>query len=289
MDRPELFDGAWLKWGWAVRHAEALERDIEALTLHNRVQRLGLVTRTDYHAQRHCIVISVASVNPVPARLGLGIGDVAHNYRSCLDYLAWALVCNGKTPPDTLTKKRRNAVYFPLAGSRKEFNASLADRYSGEGRLIPAKLPGLRRVEIAKVRRHQPYQRGVTNLPRHPLTLLGALANRDKHRTIQPVWSLPMSGVCEVSNFRDCVKTRMPKRTRRYPLEVGAEIGQVYVRRTGPHPDCDVHCELEAEPALNERILVGDWMTETSASIAALLREFTEPPQTLWARLDSMV
>jgi hypothetical protein len=35
-----LFDSAWLKWGWAVREAELLERDLADFINHEEFQRL---------------------------------------------------------------------------------------------------------------------------------------------------------------------------------------------------------------------------------------------------------
>jgi hypothetical protein len=42
----DLFDSTWLKWGWAVIEAKALEADIDAFTEHLRANGLG-ITRCD--------------------------------------------------------------------------------------------------------------------------------------------------------------------------------------------------------------------------------------------------
>ena len=55
----------------------------------------------------------VESVTPVPAEIGLIIGDAVHNLRSALDHLAFQLVlANGKTPVTT--------TEFPISDPAKQ-------------------------------------------------------------------------------------------------------------------------------------------------------------------------
>jgi len=68
-----LFDSAWLKWGGAVIHSHALQADIDAWAVDpNRETGFEITKR--YDAKRHCVVLSVASIDPLPIRWGLRLG-----------------------------------------------------------------------------------------------------------------------------------------------------------------------------------------------------------------------
>src|SRR5436305_1101517 len=84
--------------------------------------------------ERHGFAVYAADVAPVPTRWGLILGDIANNYRSAIDHLAWALVSRGRTPPAVLTDDQRSAVQFPITQGRRQFNKSLKRRLPGAGR-----------------------------------------------------------------------------------------------------------------------------------------------------------
>jgi hypothetical protein len=264
----DLFESAWLKWGWAAKHAKALDSEIQAYARHSERKRL-LTTRTDYHPQRHCMILSVESIEPLPAQWGLLLGDVINNLRSCLDHVAWAVVQRGRTP--NLNDRQARGVYFPLASKPEDFKSCL-----------PPNLPGVRRADIAIIRRYQPYARGKRNLKRHAFTPLPKLSSDDKHRTVQPLLMLPTGGGVKVYQPTDCVVTRTPVRARRVRLEIGAEIQRVYVRKTGPNPKMNMEPELIAQPALNKGHWLLDWLTQSISFAGRMLREFAEPPDALF-------
>lgn len=183
-----LFDSAWLKWAWAIFHAQTLEHDIAAWSEQN--PNPVRAVRADYYPKRHGFALIITEIDPIPVRWQLLLGDIANNYRAALDHLAWALVTRGRTPPDSglLTRAQEKAVYFPLCKDRRVFNAQI--------RLPPTpksllKLPGIRRADAAIVRRAQPYHRGPTKRPMDPFLLLASINTRDKHRAIHPVWAYP--------------------------------------------------------------------------------------------------
>jgi len=63
----------------------------------------------------------VESVTPVPAEIGLIIGDAVHNLRSALDHLAFQLVlANGKTPVTT--------TEFPISDPAKQYTPAFESR-----------------------------------------------------------------------------------------------------------------------------------------------------------------
>ena len=261
------FDSAWLKFGWAVAHADALNNEIEAHAKSTKGQT-PFKTRKYYDPQRHCIVLAIESIEPLPVRWGLLFGDVVYGFRSALDHVAWAVVARGTIP--TLTEQQERNVLFPISRRREDFNSSLGRR-----------LPGARRADVAVIRRYQPYQRGKRNLSNHVLAILNGLSNDDKHRSVQPVWALPDSAVWSIGDISDCVLTRPSPRAPRETLKVGTELVRLYVRKTGPDPDIEMYGEISADIAINERIWLQNWFDETTRFINKLLREFASPPKDL--------
>jgi hypothetical protein len=274
-ENPYLFESAWLKWSWAVAHAYELESRIVTWRDHPDRKR-GVDLRKQYDAKRHRIDVTVNSVEPLPLEWGLVLGDVAHNYRSCLDHIAWALVQRGRTPPDRLTRWQRGKVCFPIVdGERTDFNSAL-----------PRCLPGVRRADIAVVRSHQPYKHGKRVRSQNALAILARISNDDKHRTVQPILTMPRDCHYKVSNQRDCVitETKMSGVFRAGPLEVGAKLAPVYIRKTGPHPDVEMEGQLAAMPTI-EGVFFLDWLTKTRDIIAFALRSLSDPPTELIAKL----
>jgi len=254
--------GAWLKWAWASRHAKGLEADINR-TLERQRQPPFKPTH-DYDPKLHGFIVSVASIRPTPPRWGLNLGDIVHNYRCVLDYVAWFLVARGQTP--NLTEKQAKNVYFPIALSGEQFKAS-----------IPQMLPGVRRADLAIVRRYQPYKAGTRNIDRHCLTTLAKLSNMDKHRTLQPLWLRTHEAQFAITRTVDFEVRRivLPKFPR--PMEVGTELLRIYGVRTGPDPDIEVQGEIAPDVALDERIWVKNFCDTTMKFVGRLLAEF-EPP-----------
>jgi hypothetical protein len=267
------FDSAWLKWGWAVVHAQALQVDISTYMADVDPESL-ITTRTEYDAKRHCIILRVDRIRPPPRRWGLRLGDIAINFRSCLDHLAWAVVSRGKTPPMGLNTWRRNGIYFPICASNDDFNAALVATPKKR-----SKLPGVRIADVAVIRRYQPYNRGKTRVPIQCLTPLSRIANDDKHREIRTVWSAPdVGGWLEHGTAVDCQITRIPQRAVRAILDVNAEIHRVYVRKTGPNPDVYMEAHLVIKPVIDGPLWLDDWLAKTASHISLLLSEFAEPP-----------
>jgi len=211
-------------------------------------------------------------------RWRLLLGDIASDYRASLDHLAWALVSRGRTPPGKLTPSQENAVYFVIAEERSVFNAETRDPPKPTSRL---KMPGLRRADRAKIRPFEPY-RYTRGRPMHVFVLLTKVNNGDKHRTVQPLLPTPTRVNIEVTDARDCAPPTIPRRgfpRRAAILEPDAELAFIRTRKTGPNPQLDVKLDLTAEPCVHERIGVGEWVGRCGTHIAALLSQFSDPPQ----------
>lgn len=263
------FTGAWLKWGQGVVHSQTLEVQVESFSEAARHQPL-LTHRTEYHSDRHGFAVLVDSVLvPIPVRWGLLVGDIANNFRSALDHVAWALTARGKRPPDKLSGNKRRHIGFPIKRVRTEFNGELCSM-----------LPGVSRADIAKVRACQPYLAGTRAAPWHPLSMLAGINNAHKHQGIQPILDIPDSARYEITNVRDCTISKIGSYVTMAPLKVDTEVAFIRARKTGPNPQIDVEPFAIAQPAL-ERVWLRDWLDLTEAAVFAVLVEFSTPPEEL--------
>ncbi|MGN6557556.1 MAG: hypothetical protein ACTHLH_06045 [Solirubrobacterales bacterium] len=262
-----LFDSPWLKWAQGLLHAEALQADIVSVG-HKPDSYPVLSYRTEYQPKRHGFAVIAEEIAPIPPRWPLLLGDIANNNRAALDQLAWALVGRGRTPPAKLTTRQEKAVYFPIYKERGEFN----------GR-VGAQLPGVRRADLAKVRRHQPYHHGRSARPRHALSLLASINASDKHRTIQPLWAVSVETGMKITKRRDCIITGTRPDGTAKPLEVDAEIGFLHARRTGLDPYIEMDLMIRAEPTLDNILGVREWTQAVGLEIMTLLFEFSQQPK----------
>jgi hypothetical protein len=106
--------------GLGGKEAELLQRDLADFINHEEFQRLNAV-QCEYNPKRYGFILTLDHVPPPPPWFGLRLSAVAHNYRSGLDNLAWALVSRGRTPPDALTPEQQRAVAFPVCESGHAF------------------------------------------------------------------------------------------------------------------------------------------------------------------------
>jgi hypothetical protein len=259
------FDSPWLKWGRAVVHAQVLQADLDVLGTDGGDQPTFAVW-ADYQPKRHGFAIVITDIDPMPTHWGLVLGDVANNLRSALDQLAWAIVSRGRTPPDRLTDEAQRKIYFPVAESRKRFNGGLK-----------TKLPGATRTDIATVRRYQPYHHGRRGRWFAFLILVDINAG-DKHRTVEPVWAVPVTTEIEVTEERNCVVPTRDNPGKRQPLKVDTELAFVRARKLGPNPEIDVIPHLTAEPMIEGRVFLREWLKLAIGWSHMLLSEFSEPP-----------
>jgi hypothetical protein len=275
-DRPGLFDSAWLKWAWAVADVEILKRQLEAFAVDPDAQALR-TTAIKYQPHRHCFVVSVATLPPLPARHSLLLGNIVHNLRGCLDHLAWALAERGRTPPSfgALTPAQRGAIAFPISKNRTEFVRALkaTSRW-------PSCLPGVRRDDIAPIRASQPYVHGKRLIPFHVLTVLSGFLDEDKHRAIQPLAFLPTAPpVYEILDVTDCTITRPILEPANLPLKVNAELARVYIRKTGPNPHLEMEVHGAVEPALGATMPLRAWLEDAPNDIGLLLAVYADVPE----------
>jgi hypothetical protein len=93
------------------------QRAREHLTQLNPVQEeIGSQSylATDVQRDGRDVLVRLRVKNPVPRRVGCIVGDIVHNLRAALDYLAWlAVEWNGNVPPggvDPYVRRVRSQV-----------------------------------------------------------------------------------------------------------------------------------------------------------------------------------
>lgn len=263
-----LFTSSWMKCYWGVAHTLQFLEEMKTGLEKAQVDP-PFTTRQEYHSEFHGFSIKIDSIRPVPARWGLLLGDIVNTFHSCLDNLAWALVCRGTRPPGTLTERERRSIYFPICSTNDIFNQNV-NNY----------LPGVSRRDIAIIRKAQPYFHGKTRVGHHCLTTLQSLSNHDKHRTIQPVWLRQDNAWYEVADRRDCAVRRI-RIMQPDTLEVDTEIARVYAKKTGPDPDIALRGNIATSIAIGN----GSWLTVFLESIyqfvPSLLGNFSHPQEEL--------
>lgn len=272
MAHDQLFDSAWFKWAQAIRHTQTLNAEIGSVGGSGQTQPV-LTARAEYQPKRHGFAVFIEQIDPVPMLWHLLLGDIANNYRSAIEHLAWAIVTRGRTPPDTLNSKARKTIGFPISEHRNGFNGAV-DRKNSQSCM----LPGARRADVAKVRRRQPYHRGASVRPRHPFMLLADINNRDKHRTVSPIWTQPTQVGMEITYQQDAV---VPARTNRLnpdALDTGTELTLIRARKMGPEPHIEVQPHVTAKPTVGHRVSIDEWAAVCGIAIFGLLREFSDQP-----------
>lgn len=262
----DLLTSAWLKWTWAIGHAQALNREMASAI--EAFDPDAVTFTAEYDAKRHGFPLVITGMPEFPPRVGLLLGDTVHNFRSALDHVAWFMVERGESPPATLSKKKQRRVAFPIAFDETWFDDSLQRM-----------LPGVSSADIALVRRVQPYHASARKRRTRSLAVLGALDNLDKHRTVQPVLTWPTGGRIEVTEERDCIVRESGQiRGKGNALEVGTEIGLIRARKTGPHPHIEVDPDLSGQPSVYERILLGKWIPTIRDGIRDVLLTLGDAP-----------
>lgn len=158
MPMPDL-SSAKAKVSRAREHLDAAKQVSDAF-LNSEFYKVA--ARSDKNREKWRVVLK--SMQPFPERIGVLLGDAAHNLRSALDHIAFAFA---KPEPG-----REKNVQFPLVGKRKDFR-SVAFKC----------LPGISRSVRTSIERLQPYHRR----KRPEARLLGQLQvinNWDKHRAL---------------------------------------------------------------------------------------------------------
>jgi hypothetical protein len=218
------------------------------------VERQGV-----YEPAGETMPVVVGDVQPVPDMVPLLVGEVAHNLRTTLDHLAWALVTDHSADDPVSTKNRQGRepfTAFPIS----DWPPNNRD---GNGLPSPHLLhPRTTDAIEALIDGLQPYQR--TPADEHELAVIRGLNNADKHRTLHT--ALAVIGVGRVmvtypsgriSGQRGRLHVRYDGEWRQQALEPGAQVGSVFVAEweaelLAKPGDMEVDADLEVVVTLDE-------------------------------------
>ena len=129
------------------------------------------VPRLEHHAQTNRIFVVHRVTQPFPLRGSVVLGEAIQNARIALDYLAWQLVLLEGRTPSVIHPRTQFPVHSKLP---KSSNGALR---------LPDVPPGLSHGLRNLLDAVQPYHRG-NRADKHPLSVLNALANTDKHHVL---------------------------------------------------------------------------------------------------------
>jgi len=258
--------GSWAKVRRAKEHANALEAAVSNPSKFYRPEDWG----ADAQFQRKARYFSVRLTGPditLPLRWSVWIGDILHNMRSALDHLAWQLVQDGRCP----NPKMRELVQFPIYSDRTSYN-----------KMLDKRLPGVSRAALKIIRTRQPYLRG-KRAADHPLALLAAFSNADKHRLVLPILhrSTDVSDLHVVpGSVRECEVHRIEQFGPEFALQPGKEIARVHVTRIaeGVEPDMKIYVKGRAAIALDGGPDLGGTIGLIGNYLEAILLEFGPEP-----------
>jgi hypothetical protein len=168
--REHPLDGVQGKIERAWEHQRKLRSEIKAF---KASKPYSVDVRFDPSSGWHVARLRVASEPPV--RLSIIAGEMAYEYISALNHVAWELAAR------KLGRKRawkcRLSIQFPVTMGPEQFDKQLL-----------AKKGLVSKQALSVMRRLQPYTGpdGEKGARRHPLWLLKELADADKHRVLAP-------------------------------------------------------------------------------------------------------
>jgi len=154
-------------------------------------------------------IVWVQYIPEMPPHLGAVLGDILHNMRSCLNFIAYELV----RAAGTLTTKNEESIQFPILDDPPRAPKTFAD-------VVRKTLPGIDSKALALIERFQPYNRP-------DLGRLGRLSNQDKHWIPVLILSRTMA---TTPTFRvpGCSVEVQPINIYE-PLNVGAEVARLRI------------------------------------------------------------
>jgi hypothetical protein len=182
--------------------------------------------------------VIVEKMEPIPERFMVLIGDAAHNLRSALDHIAFALA-------KPVSPKKEKDIAFPLLTQRGGFR-----------RRAKICLPGVPRKVRAEIQRLQPYH-GRSWCDTKILGKLQTINNWDKHRALLFSVIAPAN-----STYRVECNPPMPISEQKFfanrPFKAGTKIAWFKLKIPPDNPPIEVEvkviCGFVVGPVLDKRM-----------------------------------
>ena len=252
----EVIGGARLKFVAMAEHMDRLDQAVEGW-LEDQTDTPVAVVEGQANAQRTEYFIRVVDVIAYPAEeWGIILGDAVHCLRSALDQLMWG-ICD--------PAERSERTQFPICTTRRQWVTQ-----------APAQYWGANAGFVKLLDRLQPYQRGDQNAAReHPLAILQALSNLDKHRTIPAIALVADHTEGTVLSYEGIEKWSALRFLPGTPYEPDAVIAKAKIvpDNSGVEPKMDVHIEIDPDIGFG---VIGPAPTITHKPVDDVLREIAE-------------
>lgn len=214
-------DGCFAKLARAQEHLKAID---EALRTFFETDPYGAVGKIE--GEHGWYVFRVEVRREPPLRIGILMGEYAHQVRSAFDHFVWALAWRhrGKKPPEK--------IGFPIDTSESKYTRKATKRLEGH---VPDDW-------TAFIEALQPY-----HAEDDPLAVLERFWNRDKHQTLVPLPSaeasmLPLDFRPTRQSLGAAMRTRAGVR-----LVEGAELGRLRL----PPADSQAQVDMYVSVALD--------------------------------------
>ncbi len=251
-------DGCRLKLERAVAHIESLNEAIQRL---RQAPPNKPVCELDPQTGEY--VWWVEGTDDPPARWSPVIGDILHNLHSALNHLAWQLAIRKNYGHQLPAESRAT---FPIFKNRARFWRKRKDGVwtglSGATSLL--RFPGDARQLVLAV---QPYKDGQRS-PDHPLWILHALSNEDKHKAIHVVRSAIVDSRLRIDELEDArIEHFTPIQGH---VRGRTEIGRMKLVETGPNPNVQLQPAFALAEAFGDGVPVvaGRYIGEVLDEIA---------------------
>lgn len=267
-------DGCWAKVERSKEHIDALDQYLRT-TFGVEANRPRLGIKFDKQVGEYKEYVIYASYVPdfsvIFTRIGVILGDLAHNLRSALDYLTWQLALSYTHG----SIKHPTRVQFPIADTDVLFREEAKDH--------------LREVDPAHhaiIERFQPYKgiaEGLTVAapiggpvkPYHSFAVMRDLSDLDKHRLLNPVIvptnslsgeakGLAMLALTQPSHFEIEVK----------PIKLGAPIVRVILAPDIPVREMEMAGYIIPQVTLPEGWPVLQVVEKMAALVVKMLGQF---------------
>ena len=225
----DMLDGIRIKRSRAWSQINTLKRKFAAF-----IESDPYVPLVQFDRQPQQLIMRAEIRREADPMWGVEIGEIIHNLRCCLDYLAHELFIrsNGKPPP------AGSKIQFPIFKS--------VEGFEGSGVRI---LNGISNTAIAMIRADQPFtpdHGGTGEGIQSPLWHLRELSNTDKHRTIQLTGAMVQEFEFSFPKVFRTFRQKVLKRAEVGPIQNNAILCHVrlYGAEEWPFSEGDINCTL---------------------------------------------
>lgn len=244
----------------ANEHLRLLDSETAAFYEGTAAEGKPYVVESEFRPDSSEYVFYVNPKREPPLRLGILLGDFAHNLRSALDHLVCQLaLLNGPTDCST--------TQFPICFTESRFK-EVAGNW----------LKGVAPRHRAAIKRAQPYECGEPE--KHALAILDWVDRIDKHRSVHPAFGFFVDPgreaaralYFEPNTAAGTIRRREVANGRR--IERKTDIAILKLAPLGTDPKVEMSGKLQFQPAFGKRWLSGGALEPVAVYVSHLVESF---------------